>query len=85
VLNTIRRMSSRVDRHELLAQLLRDLRLEAGLTQTEVAHSLDKPQSYVSKYESNERRLDLVELNDLCFVLGVTLVELVRLFEERLH
>ena len=76
-------MTIRPDRHDILAQLLRDLRIKANLTQTEVAASLDKPQSYVSKYESNERRLDLVELADLCPILGLALPELAILFVER--
>lgn len=76
-------MTTQPDRHELLAQLLRDLRIKANLTQTEVAVALDKPQSYVSKYESSERRLDLVEMADLCPILGVTLPELAAMFMER--
>jgi transcriptional regulator with XRE-family HTH domain len=77
-------MTSHPDRHELLAQLLRDLRIRANLTQTEVAVALDKPQSYVSKYESSERRLDMVEVADLCKVLDVSLPELAASFMERL-
>lgn len=76
-------MSTNLDRHELLALLLRDLRIKGGLTQTEVAHALDKPQSYVSKYESSERRLDLIELSDLCPVLGIDLPDLAALYLER--
>ena len=75
-------MTSRPDRHELLAQLLRDLRIKANLTQKEVAVALDKPQSYVSKYESSERRLDMIELADLCKVLNVSLPELAARFME---
>lgn len=41
---------------------LRAARLEASLTQEEVAHQIKKPQSYVSKCESGERRVDVVEL-----------------------
>jgi transcriptional regulator with XRE-family HTH domain len=41
---------------------LRQARLDAGLTQVEVARALDKPQSYVSKCESGERRVDVTEL-----------------------
>jgi transcriptional regulator with XRE-family HTH domain len=37
-------------------------RLDAGLTQAEVAKKLKKPQSFVSKFESGERRVDFVEL-----------------------
>lgn len=76
-------MNSEIDRHEHLARLLRDMRTRAGLTQTEVATALGKPQSYVSKYESGERRLDLVELGELCPVLGSTLSRLVEEFERK--
>jgi transcriptional regulator with XRE-family HTH domain len=41
---------------------LRQARLDAGLTQVEVARALGKPQSYVSKCESGERRVDVTEL-----------------------
>ena len=36
--------------------------MEAGLTQADVAHQIGKPQSFVSKCESGERRVDVVEL-----------------------
>ncbi|NEK79367.1 MAG: helix-turn-helix transcriptional regulator, partial [Xanthomonas perforans] len=45
------------------------------------ANALGKPQSYVSKYESGERRLDLIELSDLCSVLGISLYDFVSLLE----
>lgn len=41
---------------------LRQARVEAGLTQVQAAEKLGKPQSYVSKCESGERRVDVVEL-----------------------
>lgn len=41
---------------------LRQARQEAGLTQVEVAKRLGRPQSYVSKCESGERRIDVIEL-----------------------
>lgn len=53
---------------------------EAGLIQMDLAARLKKPQSFVSKYESGERRLDLVELQQAPRVVGVDLVELVRRF-----
>lgn len=71
------------DRYERLAQLLRDFRASAALTQTEVATALGKPQSYVSKYESGERRLDLVELAEICPVLGITLTDFAQAFERK--
>ncbi len=63
------------------AQLLRKLRTEKGLRQTDLAEKLGEPQSYVSKYESGEQRLDLLELKSLCEALGVTLIEFVKRFE----
>jgi len=41
---------------------LRRARRESGLTQSDVAHRLGRPQSYVSKCESGERRIDVIEL-----------------------
>jgi transcriptional regulator with XRE-family HTH domain len=51
-------------RYQAFLDKLRQARLQAGLTQVEVARMLDKPQSYVSKCESGERRVDFVELID---------------------
>ena len=72
------------DRQRLLVALLRELREEAGLRQVDVAEALDVHQSYVSKYESGDRRLDLVELHDIVQVLGTSLVDLVNRFEKGL-
>lgn len=66
---------------ERLAQLLRTLRTEAGLRQIDLAEKLGEPQSYVSKYEAAEQRLDLMELKAICEALGVTLLDLVKRFE----
>ena len=56
-----------------LCAVLRELRREAELTQVQVAAMLDVPQSFVSKYESGERRLDVIELRHVAEVLGVPL------------
>ena len=47
--------------YNLLAELLIARRQELGLLQTEVAERLNKPQSFVSKYENVGRRLDVIE------------------------
>jgi transcriptional regulator with XRE-family HTH domain len=60
--------------------LLRQVREEAGLTQVDVAKALGYRQSFVSKYKSGERRLDLLELQDVCTAIGVPLVEFVKRF-----
>lgn len=60
-----------------LAALLRQVRLEASLTQTQLAEALGQSQSYVSKYENGEQRLDLTELKEICDALGIMLISLV--------
>jgi transcriptional regulator with XRE-family HTH domain len=59
--------------YQQLCTLLRELRREAGLTQVDVAKRLDVPQSFVSKYESGERRLDVIELRHVAAAIGTTL------------
>jgi transcriptional regulator with XRE-family HTH domain len=61
------------EQYQQLCTLLRQLRREAGLTQVDVATRLDVPQSFVSKYESGERRLDVVELRHVAEAIGTTL------------
>ena len=67
--------------HRILAELLRSTREKAGLRQVDVAERLGWPQSAISKYESGERRLDLVELRRVCDALGVSVVALVTRFD----
>lgn len=57
-------------RHARLAQLLAEAREAAGLTQAGLAARLRRPQSFVSKVESGERRLDVVELLEVADGIG---------------
>lgn len=59
------------DRYKRLCELLAEAREKAGITQAELAKRLKKPQSYVSKLESGERRLDVIELLDVLSALDV--------------
>lgn len=65
-----------------LQALLRQVRLDANLRQEELAAKLRRPQSFVSKYESGERRLDLVEIREICRAIGLPLSDFVTRFEE---
>jgi transcriptional regulator with XRE-family HTH domain len=69
------------NRQDRLQELLRQVRIEANLRQVDVAARLGMPQSFVSKYESGIRRLDLVELGLVCTAVGITLTEFVSRFE----
>ncbi|WP_325376188.1 helix-turn-helix transcriptional regulator [Dokdonella sp.] len=61
-----------------LRALLIEAREEAGLTQAEVAKRLRRVQSFVSKYELGERRLDVVDFIAVCDCLGVDPADLLR-------
>lgn len=65
-----------------LTALLREIRQEAGLTQATLADRLRQSQSYVSKYESGEQRLDLLEIEAICTVVGVPLAKFVERYLE---
>jgi transcriptional regulator with XRE-family HTH domain len=67
-----------------LNAILREARLQAGLTQVQVAERLHRPQSYVSKYERGELRLDILELREVCEALGITLTAFARKLDKLL-
>lgn len=66
-------------------QLLRAVREEMGITQVELADRLQATQSFVSKCERGERRLDFVEARAWCSALGVPLRDFVQRFDENLR
>lgn len=70
--------------HLVLPSILTALRSEIGMRQVDLAEKLQRPQSFVSKYESGERRLDLLELNEICKALAVSLSEVVARVEQEL-
>lgn len=70
--------------HDVLVTLLKKYRKEAGMTQIECSKALKRPQSFMSDVETGSRRLDIIQLRDLCKVLGVGLTELVQELEESL-
>ena len=72
------------DDYKLFLQLVRSARQRAGLTQEDVAKRLGKTQSFVSKCERGERRLDIVDVREFCRAIGTTLPEFVAEFEEAL-
>ncbi len=57
--------------YQKFLSLLIEQRARISMTQADVARALDKPQSFVSKYERGERRLDFPETIALCRVLDL--------------
>lgn len=72
------------DQTILVRTELKRLRLAAELTQTELALRLGKPQSYVSKAESGDRTLDLLEVRDFCTACGSNFAEFTQALDRQL-
>lgn len=63
--------SLRTPGHLALMQVLTEARKEMRVTQQELADRLDRPQSYVAKVETGERRLDVIEFIEWTTAIGV--------------
>ncbi|MCQ4313899.1 helix-turn-helix domain-containing protein [Pseudomonas stutzeri] len=70
--------------YEVFLQQLKRLRTKSGLTQAQCSAALGRPQSFMSDVERGVRRLDIVQLRDLCFVLGTDLSSFSRAYEQAL-
>lgn len=66
----------------MLLDLIKKYRKKKDLTQAQCSRALNRPQSFMSDVENGTRRLDIVQLRDLCAVLGISLSELVQELEE---
>jgi transcriptional regulator with XRE-family HTH domain len=70
--------------YQAFRALLISSREAAGLTQVQVAERLGKPQSFVSKYERGERRLDFSEFVELSDVLDIDVAGFIRTYRATL-
>ena len=70
--------------YEVVRLLLRAHRVEAGVTQAELSLKLGRSQSFVSDVERGVRRLDLIELRDICHLIGQDLGAFVQELEDQL-
>jgi len=71
--------------YRVLLRMVRERRLRAGLTQKECSESLGRSQSFISDIERGVRRLDVVQLRDLCRILKSDLRRFVVDFERELR
>jgi transcriptional regulator with XRE-family HTH domain len=68
--------------YRIYCDILRELREDAGLRQSDLAKALGVRQAYVSAYEMGKTRLDFVQIRDWCRACNTTLAHLVALFED---
>ena len=65
--------------------MLYQLRAVSGLRQSDLADLLKVPQSFVSKIESGERRIDLIELQAILKCFNTNIIEFVTEFENKIN
>jgi transcriptional regulator with XRE-family HTH domain len=80
-------MPKPIHRAEYVAvrSLIREFRVGVGVKQSELSEALGKPQPYISAIETGHRRVDLVEIRDICTVLGIALPDFVDALEKMIR
>ena len=73
--------SVHTEQYQRFCELITEARKKSGLTQADVAAKLGRPQSYVSKYENGERRLDVVEFLEIMKALDAQFSAVSRLLK----
>lgn len=71
--------------YRVFLRVLRKARQDAGLTQEQLAERLGQTQSFISKCERGERRLDVVEIRRICQVMRLSFPEFIETFENALE
>jgi transcriptional regulator with XRE-family HTH domain len=71
--------------YKVFLRALRQTRRRAGLTQADLAARVKETQSFISKCERGERRIDVVELRAFCMVFGITLKQFVASLEKAIR
>lgn len=70
--------STRSDEYQRVITALVSARKDGGMLQTVLASELKKPQSFVSKVENRERRIDVAEFVEICRIIGVSPIAILK-------
>ncbi|WP_066759624.1 helix-turn-helix domain-containing protein [Chryseobacterium glaciei] len=71
--------------NKVLLEMLYQLRASSGLRQSDLADLLNVPQSFISKIESGERRIDFIELREILKCLRSDIIEFLTEFENKIN
>ncbi len=72
-------------KYEFFRSELRKARLSSGLLQKDLAKSLRRPQSYISKIESGERSIDVIEFISYCQAIGIDASSFIKSVADKLQ
>lgn len=72
-------------RYAVFLRVLRESRIRAGITQAELADRIGETQTFVSKCERGERRIDVIELGVFCRAMGMSIQQFVRVLDTALR
>jgi transcriptional regulator with XRE-family HTH domain len=70
--------------YKYFVQVFTEYRIKAKLLQVDLAKKLGVPQSFVSKIETGQRKVDIIELREICSHLNVTITEFVTKLEKEI-
>ncbi|MBF0548247.1 MAG: helix-turn-helix transcriptional regulator [Candidatus Riflebacteria bacterium] len=68
-------------KHNLFRELIIAARKNASISQVDLAKKLKRPQSFVSKYERGERRLDIIEFLEVVKAIGINPLKIIKELE----
>lgn len=71
--------------YELFRKMMISARETSGLTQVQVADALGRPQSFVSKYERGDRRLDFTEFVEIAGILGIDMAAFITAYQDSIN
>ncbi|MBU1364546.1 MAG: helix-turn-helix domain-containing protein [Gammaproteobacteria bacterium] len=71
--------------YEVFRKMMVKARETAGLTQVQIADALGRPQSFVSKYERGDRRLDFTEFVEITAILGIDVAAFITAYQDSIN
>jgi transcriptional regulator with XRE-family HTH domain len=72
-------------KQKVFLELLYQVRVNSGLRQIDLADKLNVNQSFISKIESGERRIDIIELIEICESIDVSIVDFIEKLSQKLN